>query len=170
MRWRLRSLPYWALVTVEFALILPIALAVPEALFGRGHSAFEGAAGVGGFIGAAIGQRRRQREYWTLGRPRRRSVMSSVATGDSTGDPGLDLIALGLLEERARNRRADQWILPLLAALAVAVPILAAVRTVWPWIFAEASTFATFGLALPCLTSEDPRVRLRRLRESRVTQ
>jgi hypothetical protein len=122
MRWPLRSLPYWVLVTIELSLIVPILLAVPAAFFGPGHSAFEATAGLGGFIGAAIGQRIRQRDFWGLARPLRRRVASAVSAGSTTGDPDLDRIAVSLLEERVRSQPADRWVLPPLAVVCVAVP------------------------------------------------
>jgi hypothetical protein len=163
MTWRLSSLPYWVLVAIQFALTLPILLAVPAAVLGPGHSAFSALGGLGGIIGGSIGQRSRQRDYWALARPLRLQVTSAVVTGSTTGDPNLDRIAISRLEERVRNRPADRWILPPVAILCVSVPLIAAYRTVWPWALAELSTLAILGLGLPRLLREDPRARLDRL-------
>lgn len=163
---QLRTLPYWVLFAVELGLILPIVFAVPAAFFGPGHSAFEATAGLGGFFGTAISQRIRQRDFWRLARPRRRRVAFAASAGSTTGEPDLDRIAVSLLEDRVRSWPADRWLLPPLAVGCVAVPLIAAYRTVWPWVFAELAVVAIAGLGVSRLTGEDPRVRLDRLRTS----
>jgi hypothetical protein len=126
------SSPYWFRVVAGLLLALPFVLSFPNALFGGGHDPFSGFSGLGGYLGAVISRRYREREYWRLDRRERQAVVRAQASGEPSGDQELDRIAVDRLARAAEKKQADRVFIPIFLAVFTAVPVIAAIRTS-PW-------------------------------------
>ena len=135
-------------------------LALPSAMFGvRSHAL----GGLVVLIGCLAGNSWRERDFLRLPGASRRKVIAVRRSGQLTGDRRLDGIALNQVQRAARTARSDRVLIPILVAIYVAVPVVAAARDD-PWwllcLLPGAVAAAAIRVAWP---PEDARVQRDRL-------
>jgi len=147
----------WALVVI---LAAPWMLTVQPALFGNGAHDF---APLVILVGAFVGNSLRDQAFLRLPAESRRKVIAVRRSGDLTGDRTLDAIGFNRVQRAARSARLDRILLPILVAIYVTSPVVAAVRDTPWWVFCLLPG-AIVAAAIPAIwPPEDPRVQLDRL-------
>jgi hypothetical protein len=162
-RWWLR-LPLTVRVFVALAVLVPCLLSMPYALFSHPLNPFGGLAGLGGPVGTLIAARFRDPEYWRLDKGARWRVREVQRTGQPSGDPQLDRLAVGRLSLIVKNEKANAVGLCITFALMLVTPVVAAVRTGHGWWLSAALPGALLlALWSGARRGDRPRVRLNRL-------
>ena len=171
-RHRLDALPISAFVLLGVVAWVPWLFAFPYLFQAHPQDHFQGTAGLGGILGGPGANWWRNRRYWRLDRASRRVVMTVTRTGLPSGQSALDKIAEGRLSQAAEMKKSSpvtvRLVVTLMAAVFVAVPIVAAVRSSPWWLCASWPVVALLAVRLSFRTPEpeDPRTRLDGLRAS----
>lgn len=138
----------------------PWMLALPSAMFGVRTYALGGLVVlIGGFAGNSW----RDRDFLKLPGASRRKVIAVRRSGQLTGDRTLDGIAFNRVQRAARTARLDRVLIPILVAIYMAVPVVAAVRDD-PWLLLCLLPGAVAVAAIPVTwPPQDARVQRDRL-------
>lgn len=158
------GLPLTLRVFGSYAVLTPFLVGLPYAMFGRPVDPFSGLAGLGGAIGALVGARLRDPEYWELDKEARRRVREVQFTGQPSGNPQLDGIAIGRLSLSVKNEKANAVSRGVVVLLMLAIPIVAVVRTGhgW-WLITSLPGVLCLAAWSGARRGDSPRVRLDRL-------
>ena len=157
---RLAASSVWTRLGVALVLAVPWLLALPPAMFGvRGDPLV----GLGALLGAAVGNSYRDRDFLKLPGLSRRKVIAVQRSGQLSGDRTLDQIALDRLQRAARAARSERILLPVLIAIYVATPVVAAVRGNSWWLLCLLPAAVVAALLPATWPREDPRLQLDQL-------
>ncbi|QTE30862.1 hypothetical protein [Pengzhenrongella sicca] len=152
---RLETSSIWARCGLVVVIVAPWMLAISPALFdGRSSSG----PAIGSLIGVLVGSSLRDRKFLKLSGSARRRVIAVQRSGQRSGDPLLDKIALERLQRAVLGFRSDRIVMPILLAILVAIPVIAAVRDGGWWLLCLLPG-AVVAVVLPAPWARlDPRV------------
>lgn len=157
---RLAASSIWTRLSLVVVVAVPWILTLPSALFGVQTNAV---AGLGALIGSFAGASFRDRDFLKLSGLSRRRVIAMQRSGQLSGDPILDKIALERLQRAARGVRSDRILLPILLIIYVATPVVAAVRDNGWWLLCLLPGAVAAAILPVTWPRQDPRVQRDRL-------
>jgi len=156
---------FWTFTIAYFVVAAPWILALPAAINGVNTRWLPVSALFGGVLAGAVVNRIRERAYWNRSWLERQRIEVAMRTGQPTGVPELDAIALDRLQRMSRHPEADRVLTVVGSGMVVLVPVVAALRTTPWWLVALAGSVPAVALLLVRTRRlEDPRIRLARFR------
>lgn len=154
-RERLAAASVWTRLSLALVLAVPWLLALSPAMFGVQNNPL---VGLGVLIAGVAGNSYRDRDFLKLPGPSRRKVIAVQRSGHLSGDRTLDQIALDRLQRAARAARSDRILLPILIAIYVAAPVVAAVRGNGWWLLCLLPAAVVAAVLPATWPRENPRI------------
>lgn len=156
---------FWTITIAYFVVAAPWILALPAAINGVNTRWLPVSALFGSVLAGPVANRIRERAYWNRSWLERQRIEVAMRTGQPTGVPELDAIALDRLQRMSRSPRADRVLRVVVVGMVVLVPVVAALRTTPWWLVALAGSVPAVVLGLVRNRRlENPRIRLARFR------
>lgn len=156
---RLAAASLWWRGSLVLVLAAPWSLALDPAMFGVQKNPL---VSLTVFMATVAGTAYGDRDFSSLPGSSRRKVIAVQRSGHLSGDRTLDQIALDRLQRFAGGARSNRILLPLVVAIYVAVPVVAAIRGNASWLLCLLPA-AVVAAVLPATWPEDPLIRRDRL-------
>ncbi|GGM18849.1 hypothetical protein GCM10011594_43660 [Nakamurella endophytica] len=146
-------------------LIVPLVSALEVAFRGQWSGNFLVVALIGPTVGWAT-----DRDYCRLSADERVQVARTCRTAQPSGVRAVDTVAVNRLERAAKSYRSDRIIVPIVLAVLLAAPIVAAFRQSAWWLLTELPGPLVATRLIQAQRSLDPRTQLSRLRDALSAQ